>query len=363
MPYGITLLTVLFTFICKVLCIAVAIFFAGLIFASTHFFIVDGRKLVSNCKLYLGKVKHSRIKGGAQHYFEYPIFFSYIDLQQIRCVGYTLWPIFVSNDSTRSRKLFSFCSLDSKEHLKHCDENCNTNNLYDRCLSFVSSNNLHTSNPSVRLLTHLTYFGYCFNPVSFFYLFDANNDGKIHSVVTEVSNTPWIEQYPYILHESIKDVDVLRRSRDNDYCFEARWDKAFHVSPFMEMDYIYNFKFGYPGESLKVIGRMLKKSSNELWFSASFDVKAIEFSPLNLCYVLIWYPLHTRTIQLLIHWEALKLFLKGIPVFDHPEGTDVDFGFGVTGNRLKMFGSFICSPFLYLNYLIRENVKRVYKVD
>ena len=148
---------------------------------------------------------------------------------------------------------------------------------------------------SIRLLSHLTYFGYCFNPVSFYYIYNtsskADNRG-LHSIIAEVSNTPWNEQHSYVLHETVKGVEVRRTSEEAE--FEATWLKEFHVSPFMDMDYRYKFSFSHPNEIVKVRALMKKISTDEVWFSASFKLNAIEFNPWNLLYVLIWYPLHTR---------------------------------------------------------------------
>jgi DUF1365 family protein len=173
-----------------------------------------------------------------------------------------------------------------------------------------------------------------------------------------VSNTPWIEQHPYILHESIQGVDVVRKTVSGKLEFEATWLKEFHVSPFMEMDYKYKFNFSDPNDELWVRSQMNKLSTGEVWFSASFKMKSMDISPLNLLYVLVWYPFHTRydnlliycknfifdnlifiiylnrIIQVWIHWEAVKLWFKGVPVFGHPNDADVDFGLGITAKGL-----------------------------
>ena len=78
----------------------------------------------------------------------------------------------------------------------------------------------------------------------------------------------------------------------------------------MEMDYRYAFQFSLPKESVSVRACMHKIPSNEIWFTARFDMERLDFSPLNLLYVLVYYPLHTRLIQVWIHWEAILLFLK-----------------------------------------------------
>jgi DUF1365 family protein len=74
----------------------------------------------------------------------------------------------------------------------------------------------------VKLLTHLTYFGYCFNPLSVFYVFKAEDPSELLCVIAEVSNTPWIEQHAYALHESVSGVTV-RRSPGS---FHAVWNKG-----------------------------------------------------------------------------------------------------------------------------------------
>jgi DUF1365 family protein len=145
----------------------------------------------------------------------------------------------------------------------------------------------------VKLLTHLTYFGYCFNPISIYYQLREVVAGAtttaIDNIVVEVSNTPWIEQHNYVLHESIETTEV-RRDVDGQGSVQALWNKEFHVSPFMEMDYRYDFTFSEPREELWVRSKMIKQSTKEVWFTASFELKKIAFSPLNLLYVLTVYP-------------------------------------------------------------------------
>ena len=79
----------------------------------------------------------------------------------------------------------------------------------------------------VRLLTNLRYLGHCFNPVSFYYCFDARGEG-LQAVVAEVTNTPWGERHAY----------VLRVRSETAACASA--GQGFHVSPFMAMDHEYD---------------------------------------------------------------------------------------------------------------------------
>lgn len=103
----------------------------------------------------------------------------------------------------------------------------------------------------------------------------------------------------------------------------------------------YNFTFSEPKETVWVQSTMTKLSTNEVWFNVNFELNRIPFTPLNLLYVLLYYPLYTRMVQVLIHYEAVKLFLKGVPTFNHPKGTPVEFGFGITDKKLIVFVGYV----------------------
>lgn len=362
-----------------------------------------GKDVLKRSRLALGRVKHSRLKGGATHTFEYPLFFSFVDLHEMESIRSTLWPIFTAYDSSYL-SMFSFCSISAKDHMRGWKEGSEDGrSLLPRLFSFVSSKSTiatnHTSNISngpvtdshrVMLLTHLSYFAYCFNPISVYYLMKNNTNtingkkkdssldsNQLECIVAEVSNTPWIEQYSYVLHESAKEhggVEVKRKSEPTEKSFEAKWNKEFHVSPFMEMDYQYNFVFSDPSSAslsnnekmsdnskrgkydgngvestlddrLWVRAKMIKKQTGEVYFTASFVLDTIPFTPLNLLYVLLFYPLHTRIIQVWIHWEALLLWFKSVPMYGHPNNADVQFGFGVTDKTLMKW---IINPLLHM---------------
>mmetsp|Transcript_29201 Transcript_29201/g.41643 ORF Transcript_29201/g.41643 Transcript_29201/m.41643 type:complete len:369 (-) Transcript_29201:110-1216(-) len=320
-------------------------------------------KMSSSC-LYTGRVKHSRLKGGAIHHLNYPLFFAYIDLDQISNIGWNLWPIFKIDGGWTT-----FCSLDYDQHLKGWEENSKIS-LLERVRTFVQSHTISNipMNSKVQLLTHLTYFGYCFNPVSFYFLFnddDSTNQSKVsvknvHTIIAEVSNTPWNEQHSYVLNHDTKDSTIDWDCNLISEAITASWDKQFHVSPFMQMDYRYTFSFSPPGDDvIHVSARMIKLSTKEVWFTASFELKRIPFSPLNLLYVLVFYPLHTRIIQVWIHIEAVKIFLKGVPTFEHPKGTDVDFGWGITGKRLGYVLYVVTKPFRDVHDWIQDMIAAV----
>ena len=97
----------------------------------------------------------------------------------------------------------------------------------------------------------------------------------------------------------------------------------------MEMHYQYTFAFGAPGKKVVVQSQMHNSNTGKLAFTASFELERVDFTPLSLLFVLLWYPLHTRLIQLWIHVEAVKLWWKGVTFFPHPLGHDVDLGLGI----------------------------------
>jgi uncharacterized protein len=157
----------------------------------------------------------------------------------------------------------------------------------------------------VRLLAHLRYAGYVFNPVSFYYCYDQDGTTLL-AVLAEITNTPWRERHAYVLPARGNDAQVV----------DATFAKAFHVSPFMPMERTYRWRFNVPDDHLRVHMDVLRGDEHE------FDAHlALERRPLNrasLARVLWRYPLMTAQVIGAIHVEALRLWLKRNPVHDHP---------------------------------------------
>jgi DUF1365 family protein len=157
----------------------------------------------------------------------------------------------------------------------------------------------------VCLLTNLSYFGYCFNPVSFYYCFDEAGE-SVEAIIAEVNNTPWGERTLYMLTDQL----------DAQGHMEVTPEKVMHVSPFMQMDVDYRWRLSTPREKLTVF--MQNSRSGKKIFDASIDMRRTEITGRSLARMLVSYPFMTARVMLGIHWQALRLWLKGAPVYDHP---------------------------------------------
>jgi DUF1365 family protein len=155
------------------------------------------------------------------------------------------------------------------------------------------------------LLTHLRYFGYCMNPVSFYYCFDAAGR-TLETIVAEITNTPWGERHQYVLRCPTASAPVRR------FVF----DKDFHVSPFMPMDMQYHWFFNEPQRRLLV--HMRNFAAGEPVFDATLALRQEPLTSAALVRLLLAYPFMTVKVIAAIHWQAVKLWWKKTPFHSHP---------------------------------------------
>jgi DUF1365 family protein len=246
-----------------------------------------------NSAIYRGMVQHRRLRPRL-HYFRYSLFMLYLDLDELpELFDQSRWY------SARSRAPARFCREDHLGDpdlpLSHCVR------------ELVEQRTGRRPQGPIRLLTHLRYFGYCFNPASFYYCFDQDGE-TLECIVVEVNNTPWGEQHCYVLDAA------------SDFGSDGlhRWqaDKRMHVSPFMPMDLQYDFRMTRPGEFLAVY--MQNQENGALVFDAGLNLQRQDISARTLRNALLRFPFMSLRVIIAIHWQAFRLWLKGTPIFTHP---------------------------------------------
>ncbi len=244
-------------------------------------------------RIYKGWVRHRRV-APTRNQFRYRMFMLYIDLAELPALfdGVPFW-------SARRPALAWFRRADYLGPAEVPLE-CAVRDLVERRTG-------RRPGGPIRLLTHLRYFGYCMNPVSFYYCYSEAGD-ELETIVAEITNTPWKERHQY----------VLPVSRGDGRLLHFDFDKTFHVSPFLPMDMRYLWDFSPPGRRLYVHMRNLRGGA--ALFDATLALEAEPLGAAALARALLLFPLMTLKVIGAIHWQALRLWAKRTPFFAHPPG-------------------------------------------
>ena len=244
--------------------------------------------------IYEGRVKHSRTTP-VLHRFRYRVFMMYLDLTELPTVfsGRWLW----------SARRWALARFRRSDHIGP-----ESQPLDQSIRDLVEAETGMRPEGPVRLLTNLSYFGFCFNPVSYYYCFDEDGE-TVAATVAEVTNTPWGERDTYVLPTR------AATRRGNTRWFRDK--KKMHVSPFMPMDMEYDWCFTNPCERLTVY--MANSHEGKRVFDASLMLTRTEISSASLARVLVTFPFMSLKIIAAIHWEAFRLWTKGVPVHAHPD--------------------------------------------
>jgi uncharacterized protein len=246
--------------------------------------------------VYEGTVRHRR-HDAHPHAFRYRVAQLYLDLDELDRVFAQRWFWSVQRRNVAELRRSDFLLPHDRP-------------LADAVRDRVAAATGRRPTGPVRLLAHLRYLGYNFNPVTFYYGYRA--DGRtLDYVVAEITNTPWSERHAYLLHVEAAE----RHGRALHWTFA----KAFHVSPFQPMDCGYDWRFTPPGDDLRVHMNLLRDGKRT--FDATLSLARRPLDGTALARVLLRYPLMTAQVITAIHWQALRLWLKRTPVHSHPEGT------------------------------------------
>lgn len=244
--------------------------------------------------IYEGQVRHRRLSP-VPHSFTYRLFMLYLDLDELPTLFLDRW-------------LWS-CDRSNLASFQRADHVGDPAIPLDQSIrQLVEARTGHRPTGPIRLLTHLRYFGYVFNPVSFYYCYDRS-DQHVETIVAEVTNTPWGERHCYVLGEQDNRATGAKK--------RYQLDKVFHISPFIDMDVTYDWRFTEPASQLAI--HMENLRAGQPFFDATMALQREEISSASLARVLLQYPLMTAKVIGAIHWQALKLWAKGVPFRSHPK--------------------------------------------
>ena len=257
--------------------------------------------------LYTGTVMHAR-RTPAENVFCYGVVFYVLDLDELP-------------ELERRLRLFGYnrpnvLTLRDRDHLgdprRPVQENVH---------AFLAEHGIDVRGGRISLLTNLRVLGYVFNPVSFFYCY--RGDGELECIVAEVSNT-FGERLPYLLSPA----NAAPSGKNRSYLA----DKRLHVSPFFSLDQAYQFFFSEPEEQIYARIDVLENGARP--FQAALVGRRQKLSNANVARALVRYPLMPAQVIGLIHWQALKLYVKGAPFFHKPPFVP---GQGSAGTRAPVF--------------------------
>ena len=245
-----------------------------------------------NSCIYEGVISHARYRP-KENSFRTSVFFLCLDLAELDKVfnGRWLW----------STEGVNLAYLRRKDHFGDLSMT-----IHESVRRLVQERTGTRPTGPVRMLCHLRYFGHNFNPATFYYCYDAAGS-RVETVVVEVHNTPWGEVYCYVVAE-----------RDNIGTQEKkrfRLKKDFTVSPFMPMDLDYDWTFTDPGSRVNV--KMQDYDAAGLIFEADLSAEQREITGRSLGLMLLKYPLVTVKVISGIYWQALRLWVKGVPFHGH----------------------------------------------
>ncbi|SDN36745.1 DUF1365 domain-containing protein [Vreelandella arcis] len=241
-------------------------------------------------RIYRGTLRHRRFTP-IEHTFRYQLWMAWLDLDELpelfdRVPGF----------SARGRALARFRRED---YLGPTDRPLVTAVREELTRQLGSA-------PEGRIcvLTQLRTLGAMFNPISMYYAYDRK--GQLAAVLGEVTNMPWKERTCYACL-----VNPSRRTH------QAAFDKAMHVSPFNPMDMTYRWRFNTPDDHLLL--HMENWQDGQRHFGATLTLEAAPATPKVLLATLARQPWISLKTVAGIHFEALRLWLKRVPIHQHPK--------------------------------------------
>lgn len=236
---------------------------------------------MSQSALYVGHVAHRR---PGKHRLRYSVFMLALDLDEV--------PMLDARLSFFSHNRFNLMSLFDRDHANRAHEP-----IRPRIEAKLCDARVAWDGGRIVLVTMPRLFNYVFNPLSVYFCYRRN--GELAALVHEVSNT-FGERHFYVLEpSSVAGAEITQSCQ-----------KTFRVSPFLEMDLRYEFRVTPPGE--RCVIAMAVRRGGEIALTASFAGDRRALTDASLLRAWAGNPLMTAKVIVAIHWEALKMWLKGV---------------------------------------------------
>lgn len=240
--------------------------------------------------LYVGRVIHARLKP-KPHRFAYRVFSLLIDLDRL-------------DEADRRSRLFSVGRFNLVS-FHESDHGVGEGPLRDQLRAALGRAGVDLAGGRILLLCYPRVLGYAFNPIATYWAYDA--DGALKAVVYEVTNT---------FHERHAYVAPVRNGELGPAGLRQARDKLMYVSPFLDMAMAYRFRLRPPGEGVRL--RILESDAEGPILAATFAGEREKLSGATIVKLCARLPLMTLKVIAAIHWEALRLWIKGIALAEHP---------------------------------------------
>jgi DUF1365 family protein len=256
--------------------------------------------------LYFGDVMHARLKPMG-HRFSYRVMSLLIDLDRL-------------DEANRMSPLFGVdrAALYSFRESDHGDRDGSPLRAYaQRC---AREHGIDLTGGRVELLCYPRLLGYTFNPLSTY--FCSRADGALALIIYEVRNT-FGDIHSYVL--------PIQPGEYTDAGIRQEQDKLFYVSPFLDMPMRYHFRVSPPGENVKL--RILETDPEGPVLAATFNGKRRALTSGALLRSFFGLPMVTLKIMAAIHWEALRLWIKGARLVTRPAPTAANTGLASEQSR------------------------------